>query len=203
VVEQNRRNMRFLGSFVQSRNGGRFERKVIEKTSEHRQKEITMTRYEQGFMNKCAEAGLDVKTTVRLMAKQAGLINGFKRLGSRWLELLKGGNKGVLKDYNAMKDVAGRWMYGGIKYRQPKGYDVGKILADELAAARFGQAARKVRVRMNGRPVHVYDPNKVVTDAVRRELDKSLAARAGTGAAALGGIAGLGALAGGGGDYYG
>ncbi len=170
--------------------------------AKQQKKGVPMTRYEQGFMNKCAEAGLDVRTTVRLMAKQAGLINGFKRLGSRWWELLKGGNKGVLKDYNAMKDVARRWMDSGIKYRQPKGYDVGRILADELAAARAGQAARKVRVRMNGKPVHVYDPNKVVTDAVRGELDKSLAARVGTGAAALGGIAGLGALAGGGGDYY-
>ena len=59
-----------------------------------------MTRYEQGFMNKCAEYGLDAGTSMRLM-KEAGLLDLFSRAVTKtkgaWNPLLRNSRKSLGK----------------------------------------------------------------------------------------------------------
>jgi hypothetical protein len=163
-----------------------------------------MTRYEQGFMSKCAEYGVDADTAIMLMQKNAGFFSSAigkgRKAGMRLWELLRGGNADVLKDYNNAKGVARRWMDSGIKYRNDEAYRVGDTLLNELASARWGGPARTVRVNTHGKIGRggTFDTSKIVNGDVKSELNKVLAARAGAGAAGLGGLA---MLAGGGTDY--
>ena len=56
-----------------------------------------MTRYEQGFMNKCAEYGVDIDTSVKLMQKRA-------MTGGRMLNILRKGNKLPISDLEYIID---------------------------------------------------------------------------------------------------
>ena len=146
-------------------------------------------------MNKCAEYGVDKAVAESLMCKSALNVGGlFGRIGGyarRFGNLLAGGDKNVLKNYNKYRSAARNWIDSGIKHRNQSAIGVGETMLDNLAAARLGMFNGKVRVRMNGQPKSIYDVGKIMNPEVMTELNKVLAARLGTAAAGGAALYGL------------
>lgn len=166
-----------------------------------------MTRYEQGFLTKCAEYGVDG----RAMLKQAQWANIFRRIANkgfwrgsgaarsfrrltrfmgdpsrsgkvgRYFELLGGGNKKTLSAYNKHKN----YLYEQLANLGPGKSVTAQTLIDDLKALE--------RAKSGGPMFHsVYGDIGLSTG---KELAKVRAARVGTGMAAAG-LAGTGLLAG-------
>lgn len=173
-----------------------------------------MTRYEKGFLTKCAEAGLDAGTSMKLMEKSAlnwKMLGAYAKdiarhpvkAGRRWWELMRGGSDKVLGNYRKIMREAQTLKGNAIKNKDSALYKAYGDLMDTIYAGVrdkkwFDPSSGKGKVfrmgdggPLGGKPLLVLRSlgDGVSSADTARELNKVLATRIGTaaGATALGG----------------
>ena len=117
----------------------------------------------------------------------------------RFWELLRGGNEQTLAGYRKAIDQANKMVEKGIAMKNNALYDKGQALLGDLQHSRWhGGSVTRSYTGPRGRKMY-QNSGQIANKGVRRELNRVLAARIGTGAVGLGGAGML--LSGGGNEY--